>query len=144
MQKMEEEDLYFSPSFNSSYSSHLFVKNTGESPDDFEPQSSNYKPAESVAAEYHKEEEDEGSDDFEFSLVPEHFEAVSGDFLYGGQIGTAFPVFNRDLLLDEGFVVRNRGEEGKEIRIPNGVDRPVRIPLRNLFLGEREEGGTLC
>ncbi|CAH9083396.1 unnamed protein product [Cuscuta europaea] len=134
-----EEDLYFSPSFNSSYSSHLFVKITGEPPDDFEPESSNHKPAESVAAEFDKEEDEEGSDDFEFSLVPEHFNAFSGDFVYGGQIGSAFPVFNQDLLLDEGFLVRNRGQEGKEFRIPNEVDRPVRIPLRNLFLGEREE-----
>ncbi|KAL3628818.1 hypothetical protein CASFOL_027864 [Castilleja foliolosa] len=76
--------------------------------------------------------EDDG--EFEFAFVKRDSELpspVSADDIFcNGQILPVYPVFNRDLFLDR----RNGFEEkGK-----NDVVQAVRLPLRKLFIEERE------
>lgn len=68
-------------------------------------------------------ETNNGDDDFEFSLVSEDKEFSAEEFAYDGQIGSFFPVFNRDLL-----------------RRNDGDDRPlgtkINVPLGKLLFGD--------
>ncbi|VFQ91896.1 unnamed protein product [Cuscuta campestris] len=139
MQKIMDEDRFLSPSFNSCYSSVALAGITDNTSDDhgFPPP----PPVGSVAAEHgeeEEEEEDDDEDDFEFSFVRENFDAFPGGFVYDGQIGSVFPVFNRDLLLDEGFRDPDRGDEGKALRESSaGISS-----LKNLFLDEQPQSSS--
>ncbi|KAL0431658.1 UNVERIFIED_CONTAM: hypothetical protein Sradi_0791800 [Sesamum radiatum] len=111
-----EEDVYICPSFNS-YSSDRLAEI-----------------AVRVAVE--KSEEDTGDDDdgdFEFALVREDKEVSAAEFLYGGQIGRIFPVFNRDLLIDKD------GDQLSTISEEKILDPSIAIPLSKLFIEEDQE-----
>ncbi|KAL0381726.1 UNVERIFIED_CONTAM: hypothetical protein Sangu_0236900 [Sesamum angustifolium] len=115
MDKSDQEDVYICPSFNS-YSSDRLAEI-----------------AVRVAVE--KSEEDAGDDDgddFEFALVREDKEVLAAEFLYGGQIGPIFPVFNRDLLIDKDGELSTISEE-------KTLDSSIAIPLSKLFIEEDQE-----
>ncbi|KAL1538567.1 hypothetical protein AAHA92_27295 [Salvia divinorum] len=100
------EDAYTSPSF-SSYSSNRLVEI-----------------AVKIAAEKIGADGNEDDDkDFEFSLVREDHELSAEDFVYDGQLGPIFPVFNRDLLLSD-----------------DRRDSSVQVPLSQLLLEDRRGG----
>ncbi|KAK4426150.1 hypothetical protein Salat_1383500 [Sesamum alatum] len=108
-----EEDVYICPSFNS-YSSDRLAEI-----------------AVRVAGE--KSEDSAGDDDFEFALVREDEEISAEVFLYGGQIGPIFPVFNRDLL--------NVDKDGELSTISEEkiLEQSIAIPLSKLFIEEDQE-----
>ncbi|CAN4079239.1 unnamed protein product [Withania somnifera] len=112
MQQQEEE--YFCPSF-SSYSSNRVADEI--------------KPNTDVAQ---KEEPEENVDeDFEFSLISENPESS-----FDRQIQPIFPVFNRDLLLNDvcyDVDCKVINEESSE-----NVNSSVQVSLKDLFLEERE------
>ncbi|KAL0395694.1 UNVERIFIED_CONTAM: hypothetical protein Scaly_0017800 [Sesamum calycinum] len=115
MDKSDQEDVYICPSFNS-YSSDRLAEI-----------------AVRVAVE--KSEEDAGDDDgddFEFALVREDKEVSAAEFLYGGQIGPIFPVFNRDLLIDKDGELSTISEE-------KTLESSIAIPLSKLFIEEDQE-----
>ncbi|XP_047952582.1 uncharacterized protein LOC125198231 [Salvia hispanica] len=62
-------------------------------------------------------------EDFEFSLVRDDNELSAEDFVYDGQLGPIFPVFNRDLLLSD-----------------DRRDSSVQVPLSQLLLEDRRGG----
>lgn len=98
-----KEDSYTSPSFNS-YSSDRLAEI-----------------AEQIAAEKSGGDGDgEDDGDFEFSLVREESEFSAAEFVYDGQLGPIFPVFNRDLLLRDG-----------------GDDTSIQVSLGKLLLEDR-------
>ncbi|KAI4320653.1 hypothetical protein MLD38_034109 [Melastoma candidum] len=80
------------------------------------------------------EEEDHSVDDFEFAPVAgdvfDHGFMISSD-----QIGPVFPVFNRDLLLENGYGIDGRDSRGG-VGGGGGDVRSIRIPLMNLFMEE--------
>ncbi|XP_057983942.1 uncharacterized protein LOC131168489 [Malania oleifera] len=125
---MQEEGpvLALCPSFNN-YSSHKMAEVAAKVPEELN--------LDSKLAE----EDDEKLDvdeDFEFSLVrcgsdagsDAAFTVSAEDMFYGGQIRPIFPVFNRDLLLDEG-----RGLESPTCEVPS-----IRIPLKKLFFEDQD------
>ncbi|CAK9154289.1 unnamed protein product [Ilex paraguariensis] len=73
----------------------------------------------------------EQDDDFEFALVRGDTDALADEIFYDGQIRPVFPIFNRDLLENDA--------DDREIKASDDVSS-IRIPLRNLFVREREEG----
>ncbi|KAG6395948.1 hypothetical protein SASPL_142082 [Salvia splendens] len=99
------EDAYTSPSFNS-YSSNRLAEIAVQ-----------------IAAE---KIGDDCNEEFEFSLVREDNELPEEDFVYDGQLGPIFPVFNRDLLLSDG------GDDRR--------DSSVQVPLSQLLLEDRRGG----
>nr|GMC62094.1 Nipped-B-like protein [Ipomoea batatas] len=77
-----EDSVYVCPSFNS-YSSNRLPEIAAKISDEFKRGSSD-------------EEEEHGNDEFEFTL------AEDPEFVYDGQSGRFFPVFNRDLTVING------------------------------------------
>ncbi|XP_059656394.1 uncharacterized protein LOC132303229 [Cornus florida] len=76
-----------------------------------------------------KKNEEDDNDEFEFAFVcrePNSSPISADDIFYNGQIRPVFPIFNRDLLL---------GHAGNENSVP---PKPPRLPLRKLFIQERE------
>ncbi|KAK4392989.1 hypothetical protein Sango_1769700 [Sesamum angolense] len=73
-----------------------------------------------------------GDEDFEFALVRQEREVLAEEFFYDGQIGSIFPVFNRDLLQnnDGGF---SRSSENER------VESSIAVPLSQLFIEDRED-----
>ncbi|KAJ8531073.1 hypothetical protein K7X08_025804 [Anisodus acutangulus] len=111
------EDGYMCPSFNNfGYLAEIAAK---------------------ISDEFQKEENDSfnGDEDFEFSLVSENPDTSTVEFIYNGQtkFQSIFPVFNRDLLLIA-------DEDSKKVN--DEFDSSIRIPLKNLFLEERESTTT--
>ncbi|KAH6791062.1 hypothetical protein C2S51_006068 [Perilla frutescens var. frutescens] len=102
------EDAYPCPSFNS-YSSDRLAEIAVQ-----------------VATE--KNEDDE---DFEFSLVCEAKEFSAEEFVYDGQLGPIFPVFNRDLLLSDNGEL---GGAGGNERFASSIQ----VPLSKLFIEDRD------
>ncbi|KAL6497533.1 hypothetical protein OROHE_027162 [Orobanche hederae] len=115
-----QEDVYICPSF-SSYSSDRLAG-----------------VAERVAVERSNDasgnEVDAGDDDFEFASARVCKEVSLNEFSHGGQnqIWQVFPVFNRDLLLDDGGESAACG--GSKV-----LDPSVAIPLGELFIEEDQE-----
>ncbi|KAG6398231.1 hypothetical protein SASPL_139686 [Salvia splendens] len=103
------EDAYMSPSFNS-YSSDRLAEIAVQ-----------------IAVEKIGDDNEEDDEDFEFSLVREDNELSAEDFVYDGQLGPIFPVFNRDLLLSDGG-----GDDQR--------DSSVQVPLSQLLLEDRRGG----
>ncbi|KAL8547507.1 hypothetical protein ACS0TY_007011 [Phlomoides rotata] len=82
-------------------------------------------------------------EEFEFSIVPKDSEIKSptsaDEIFQNGTIRPVYPVFNRDLLLgDLNFHAGNKEENG----VRNSVSPKIRLPLRKLFLEERETALT--
>lgn len=108
------EDAYACPSFNS-YSSDRLAEI-----------------AVKIAAEKSGDDvEDDG--DFEFSLVRDETEFSAEEFVYDGQLGPIFPVFNRDLLLSDAG-----GRGGAAGRDDERLESSIQVPLSKLFLGDRD------
>ncbi|PIN15507.1 hypothetical protein CDL12_11840 [Handroanthus impetiginosus] len=92
-------------------------------------------------------EDDDGEEEFEFAFVTRDSDLsspISADEIFqNGQIRPVYPVFNRDLFLGHmGF----QNENGKENGVENsGSDKSptVRLPLRKLFIEERETTMTM-
>lgn len=119
---MQEEE-YFSPSF-SSYSSNRVAEIAGKISDEIKCDSELI------------EENVDGAEDFEFSLVCENPEDSIGVFPFDRQIQPIYPVFNRDLLLnDVSYDVDREGVNGES---SENVNSSVQVSLKDLFLEERE------
>ncbi|KAK9272210.1 hypothetical protein L1049_002581 [Liquidambar formosana] len=74
---------------------------------------------------------DHYEDDFEFYLVradPDATSVQAGEVFDDGQIRPVFPIFNRDLLLDDGH---EKHESSHEVS-------SIGVPLKNLFIDERD------
>ncbi|CAN4082447.1 unnamed protein product [Withania somnifera] len=113
---MQEEE-YFCPSF-SSYSTNRLTEIAAKISDEIKPNSDAFP----------KESEENVDEDFEFSLLCENPE-ISIDRL----IQPIFPVFNRDLLLnDVSYDVVVSGVAS------GNVNSSVQVSLKDLFLEERE------
>ncbi|KAG8384830.1 hypothetical protein BUALT_Bualt04G0159100 [Buddleja alternifolia] len=106
------EDVYTCPSFNS-YSTdrlaEIAVKVVDENSND------------GVQNDYNN-----GDEDFEFALVRE-------EFVYDGQIGPVFPVFNRDLSLHNDDVSSAISRENKRF------ESSITAPSSKLFIEDRDE-----
>lgn len=115
---MQEEE-YFCPSF-SSYSSNRVAEIAGKISDEIK--------------RYSEENVDGAGDteeDFEFSLLCENPESS-----VDRQIQPIFPLFNRDLLLnDVSYDVDRKGVNGES---SENVNSSVQVSLKDLFLEERE------
>lgn len=103
-----KEDAYTCPSFNS-YSSDKLAEIAVQ-----------------IAAEKSGGGNEDDGGDFEFSLVREESEFSAAEFVYDGQLGPIFPVFNRDLLLRDG------GGGGGDRCEPS-----IQVPLGKLLLEDR-------
>ncbi|KAM7506623.1 hypothetical protein LguiA_017076 [Lonicera macranthoides] len=112
----ESNDLSSCPSFNTYYCDRLAdiaAKVTEEFP--FDDSQLNEDDATLVH---------DDNDDFEFSMVRVDPDDSAGEIIYeNGQFGPIFPIFDRDLLED---------------RKPNDDISDIRIPLKKLFLEDRE------
>ncbi|KAA8530239.1 hypothetical protein F0562_004948 [Nyssa sinensis] len=116
--EMEENDaLSFCPSFNS-YSSERYAEIAAK-----------------VSQEYSADRmgpllnvPDDEDDDFEFALVRSDPDSTADEIFYDGQIGPIFPIFNRDLLTDNG--------QDHDIKSDK---KALRIPLKKLFIEDRDE-----
>lgn len=117
-----QQDEYFSLSF-SSYSSNRVAEIAGKISDEIKRDSQVVE--ENVAGANAEE-------DFEFSSVCENPESWVGVFPFDGQIQPIYPVFNRDLLLND---VDSQGINGES---SENVSNSVQVSLRDLFLEERE------
>ncbi|KAK6123483.1 hypothetical protein DH2020_042772 [Rehmannia glutinosa] len=104
----------------------------------------------SSAGRIEEEDEDAGEDEeFEFAFVTTRdsdlSSPISADEIFqNGQIRPVYPVFNRDLFLGRRVGFENENE--KENVVPNsGSDKgpAVRLPLRKLFIEERETTMTV-
>ncbi|KAI3452433.1 hypothetical protein Pfo_009097 [Paulownia fortunei] len=104
-----QEDGYTCPSFNSYSSDRL------------------EEIAVKVAAENSNDDED-----FEFALVREDKEVLADEFVYDGQIGPIFPVFNRDLLLNNDDKFGGSCENKR-------LESSIMVPLSQLFIENRED-----
>ncbi|KAL6587478.1 hypothetical protein OROMI_000456 [Orobanche minor] len=115
-----QEDVYNCPSF-SSYSSDRLTEIAGR----IAVERSNEAPGIEGYA---------GDDDFEFASVRDGGEVSLEEYLNGGrnQIGQVYPVFNGDLLLDNG------GESGA-CGGSKVLESSVAIPLGRLFIEEDQE-----
>lgn len=118
---MQEEE-YFCPSF-SCYSSNRVAEIAGKISDEIKRDSQVVE--ENVAGA-------DGEEDFEFSSVCENPESSVGVFPVDRQIQPIYPVFNRDLLLND---VDSQGVDGES---SENVSSSVQVSLRDLFLEERE------
>jgi len=83
-----------------------------------------------------EDEEEDDDDDFEFEFAFAFGERDSSliaadDIFCNGQIRPVFPLFNRDLLLENA-----KFEDSKSSKPP--PPRPVRLSLRKLFIEERD------
>lgn len=108
-QQQQSEDPLSCPTFNS-YSSDRLAE-IGKN----------------VSDEFKRDSEATGHDDgFEFSLVLEDPEASADEIAYQGPV---FPVFNRDLINDQDKEVIKRNDDASAL---------IQVPLRNLFIEERE------
>ncbi|KAK2993090.1 hypothetical protein RJ640_024327 [Escallonia rubra] len=111
------DDLSFCPSFNSYSSDRLAITAA--------------KVTEELEEGYPQEASIDEDDDFEFSV-----DASADEIFCDGQIRPIFPIFNRDLIgQDDQHQLRD------EVKAVSGGVEAIRIPLRNLFLGEREDNG---
>ncbi|PIN09076.1 hypothetical protein CDL12_18346 [Handroanthus impetiginosus] len=109
-----EEDAYACPSFNSYTSDRLA------------------EIALKVVAESSAQNGDNNDDeDFEFSVVRGNKEVLADEIVYEGQIGPIFPVFNRDLLLND------NGESSAGIENER-LQSSITVPLSKLFFENRE------
>lgn len=117
IEKMHEnqEELCVCPTFNSYSSDKLAI--AARVTDEMRTESN-------TAGE--KQNDD---DDFEFSLVRE-----DPEIYYTGQIQPIFPIFNRDLLFDDSEGNNNNNKQSSD----EGQSSEIRIPLKNLFLEERD------
>ncbi|KAL6507316.1 hypothetical protein OROGR_023511 [Orobanche gracilis] len=115
-----QEDVYICLSF-SSYSSDRLAEIAG-------------RVAVERSNDASRNEGDDGDDDFEFASARECKEVSLDEFSHGGQnqIWQVFPVFNRDLLLDNGREYAACG--GSKV-----LDSSVAIPLGELFIEEDQE-----
>ncbi|KAL0421796.1 UNVERIFIED_CONTAM: hypothetical protein Slati_3202500 [Sesamum latifolium] len=87
-------------------------------------------------------EEGEDEEEFEFAFVTRESELLSpisaDEIFHDGKIRPVYPVFNRDVLLGRGEY-RNEDEKGNGVRDSVSSKGPrVRLPLRKLFIEERE------
>lgn len=120
MMHENQEELCVCPTFNC-YSSDRLAEIAERVADEF---------SEEKAGDILEDSQDQEDDGFEFSLV-----RGDSEVLYDGQtIGRIFPIFNRDLLFDDSEF-SDKGWRGDK---PSSEDE-IRIPLKNLFLREREE-----
>ncbi|KAI3463004.1 hypothetical protein Pfo_019667 [Paulownia fortunei] len=114
-----QEDVYICPSFNS-YSSdrlaEIAVRVTVERSND------------AAGNEGYA-----GDDDFEFALVRQDEEVLTTEeFFYNRQSGPVFPVFNRDLLLNNDGELSTSSEKKM-------LESSIAIPLSKLFIEEDHE-----
>ncbi|XP_055804438.1 uncharacterized protein LOC129873380 [Solanum dulcamara] len=122
---MQQEE-YFCPSF-SSYSSNRVAEIAGKISDEIKRDSEVVE--ENVASA-------DGEEDFEFTLVCENPEGSDGVFPFDRHIQPIYPVFNRDLLLnDVPYGVDRGGVNGESSENDNCS---VQVSLKDLFLEERE------
>ncbi|XP_031107279.1 uncharacterized protein LOC116011971 [Ipomoea triloba] len=105
-----EDSVYVCPSFNS-YSSNRLPEIAAKISDEFKRGSS--------------EKEEHGNDEFEFTL------AEDPEFVYDGQSGQFFPVFNRDLTVINGDFSGQGGHDDE-------VDRSICIALSKCSIDEKE------
>ncbi|KAL0417036.1 UNVERIFIED_CONTAM: hypothetical protein Slati_3535500 [Sesamum latifolium] len=90
---------------------------------------------------------DEDDEEFEFAFVTRDSELPSpisaDEIFHNGQIRPVYPVFNRDLFLGD---VDFRQGNGKENGVQNSGSEKgptIRLPLRKLFIEERETTMTM-
>ncbi|KAL8457788.1 hypothetical protein ACS0TY_035605 [Phlomoides rotata] len=86
---------------------------------------------------------DDEEEEFEFPLVnreTEFYSPISADDIFhNGQIRPVYPVFNRDLLLDRVEFQQKNVKEEKPVLNSDSENAPtIRLPLRKLFIEERE------
>jgi hypothetical protein len=128
-----------SPSFNT-YSSATLAQIAARVVREFTPDADsdsdrvfNFNPDESIHDDKPGNDDQQGgSDDFEFALVDSSLIAAD-DVFCNGQIRPVFPLFNTDLLLENAPVPEPDDSNSKP-----PAPRPVRKPLRKLFIEERE------
>ncbi|PIN01392.1 hypothetical protein CDL12_26103 [Handroanthus impetiginosus] len=113
-----QEDVNVCPSFNS-YSSNRLAEIA-------------VRVAVEKSSDAAVHEGDGGDEDFEFSLVRDDKEVLAEDFFYDGQIGPIYPVFNRDLLLNNDGDLSKSGEK-------EHTESIIAIPLSKLFIEEDQE-----
>lgn len=137
--EMEETTaLLLSPSF-SSYSNGKIAEIAARTVDEFDSDefSDEFGFDETRSSAVERGDGDE--EEFEFSMAVMESELPSqtsaGDIFRNGQIRPVYSVFNRDFLLGR-FDFPN--EIGKENSVRDPVSPKVRLPLRKLFLEERE------
>lgn len=100
------------------------------------------------------QEEEEGrneedDDEFEFSFVKEsEISPVAADEIFhNGQIRPIYPLFNRDLLLNNDDFMNGSSSKsnGMVEEVVSARPKSIRLPLRKLFLQEEErEGNSSC
>lgn len=88
-------------------------------------------------------ENEEEEEEFEFAFVTKDSELSSpisaDEIFYNGQIRPVYPVFNRDLFLE-----RDEFRTDSIVRNSDSEDVPaIRLPLRKLFIEERETTMTM-
>ncbi|XP_057774787.1 uncharacterized protein LOC130993766 [Salvia miltiorrhiza] len=87
---------------------------------------------------------DENEEEFEFSMTSRDSELPSqtsaDDIFQNGKIRPVYSVFSRDFLLGR---VKVQNEIGKENSVRGSVTPKIRLPLRKLFLEERETAITM-
>ncbi|KAL3526060.1 hypothetical protein ACH5RR_014432 [Cinchona calisaya] len=108
------EDLFVCPSF-SSYSSDGLAEVAARITDEFTQENLSVQ---------------DDEDDFEFSFLRDDRDP---DVFFDGRIRPIFPIFNRQLL------AANDGEFDKKTSSSDVIENKVRIPLKNLFITDREE-----
>ncbi|XP_071915283.1 uncharacterized protein [Coffea arabica] len=122
-----QEDLSACPTF-SSYSSDRLADIAARVTDEFKRQSDLTQENLSVLRE--DDDDDGGEDDFEFSLVRDSDDEP--EVFYDGQTRPIFPIFDRHLL-------GNDGDTDAKQSSSDAVETEIRIPLRSLFIQDREE-----
>ncbi|CAK9162797.1 unnamed protein product [Ilex paraguariensis] len=124
------DDLSLCPSFTS-YSSDRFAEIAARVSEEFSQDSEFGEDEEQPVETSHDfSDNDDGDDDFEFALVAGDPDALADEIFYGGQIRGVFPIFNRHLIEND--------TEDHQIKPLDEVSR-IRIPLKNLFVRERED-----
>ncbi|CAA2933479.1 uncharacterized protein LOC111400836 [Olea europaea var. sylvestris] len=78
-----------------------------------------------IAVQVSKENSNEDDEDFEFSLVSESKEVLTGN----SEIKSIFPIFNRDLLVNN----------DEKILEPSDQVESIKVPLSKLFIEDRGE-----
>ncbi|KAM7509131.1 hypothetical protein LguiA_019584 [Lonicera macranthoides] len=116
----ESNDQLLCPSFNS-YSSDKLAEIAAKVSDQYNRESRLYQDEAAL---------DEYNDDFEFSSVTA--DSSVHDVIIDGKILPIFPIFNRDLLINDDEQITNR----------DNVSQTLRLPLKKLFLDETE--ATSC
>ncbi|KAL1564959.1 hypothetical protein AAHA92_07236 [Salvia divinorum] len=87
---------------------------------------------------------EENEEEFEFSMTARgpklQSQTSAGDIFHNGKIRPVYSVFNRDFSLGR---VRIQNEIGKKNSVRDSVSPKIRLPLRKLFLEERETAITM-